>query len=525
MPPPLCAGILSLLCLLDPVLPELVTFRNRYIVVVLVVPWVLKPSTPMAKRPDVFARIGQRSGTFWHPENLGAGGDAVEALHAFKMLVAADKAPLPGFPAQSSQTIICSGPCEDRAMFLHALDRGQHIGVCTLVTCPGRADAPAARLRCARCCVAVYCSPECQRADWPRHKPECAEFSKATTGADGSAEKPSTAAAAPQPLRDLPLGTPVRLYGLVATPHRNGSDGVVEGPLEGGRQRVRLPPAPGSTGGGESLLVKPQNLLEVAPASEAFARAAVLLTMNSAVVLANLHYGWRAQDDGAFPYPPILHIEIAADGTGAPPEFRAPLRWRAQAFFPDVPGMRGAGATRGQTSHWLNGTPQVSTFLESAALEVLRPAGRAGATAIGDALRSGVAIFVLITLSRPDRRYVHAILLHHAVAMHELRGNRARVVAAAHKAEREEGGVGGSSAGGSLGACALRLRRCTSFCVEPTVGGAEAAAVLANRFHAMFSKLYDGDDGETRRDGSARTPVLSFLVAPPPPTAPLTLAA
>lgn len=187
--------------------------------------------------------------------------------------------------------------------------------------------------------------------------------------------------------------------------------------------------------------------------------------------------------------------------------------------------MGGAGSTRGQTSHWLNGTPAVSTFLESAALKVLRPAGRAGATAIGDALRSGVAIFVLVTLSRPDRRYVHAILLHHAVAMHELRGNRARVVAAADKAEREEDGVRGSSAGGGLGACALRLRRCTAFCVEPTEGGAEAAAVLANRFHAMFSKLYDGDDGETRCDGSARTPVLSFLVAPPPPSARLTLAA
>lgn len=370
----------------------------------------------------------------------------------------------------------------------------------------------------------MYCSPECQRADWRRHKPECADFCRVTGGAEVLKAQPgSPTPSPPSGPCELPLGTSVRLYGLVSTPLRNGTDGVVEGPLLDGRQRVRLLPAAGPPGSArpapdEVLAVKPQNLLEVAPASAAFARAAVLLTMNAAVTLANLHYGWRAQSGDDYPYPPILHIEIAAGAAGgAAPAFSPPARWRAQAFFPDVPGM--AAEAGAPPPHWLNGTPQVGTFLESATLEVLRPEGRAGATPMGDALRSGEAVFVLVTLSRPDRRYVHAILLHHAVAMHELRANRARVVAAANKAGlRGKGGGEGAdaaAAGGSLGACALRLCRCTAFCVEPTEGAAEAATVLSERFRAMFTKLYDGGDGSDHPAGSARTPVLGLLVAPP----------
>jgi len=32
--------------------------------------------------------------------------------------------------------------------------------------------------KCSRCLVASYCSPECQRADWPTHKLDCTALSK-----------------------------------------------------------------------------------------------------------------------------------------------------------------------------------------------------------------------------------------------------------------------------------------------------------------------------------------------------------
>jgi hypothetical protein len=37
-------------------------------------------------------------------------------------------------------------------------------------------------LKCGDCQQAYYCSSECQRIDWPKHKGECAEMKSAARG-------------------------------------------------------------------------------------------------------------------------------------------------------------------------------------------------------------------------------------------------------------------------------------------------------------------------------------------------------
>jgi hypothetical protein len=47
---------------------------------------------------------------------------------------------------------------------------------CALCFGAGEADAPTALSRCGGCKTVRYCSPACQRADWPDHRAECAAW-------------------------------------------------------------------------------------------------------------------------------------------------------------------------------------------------------------------------------------------------------------------------------------------------------------------------------------------------------------
>ena len=63
-----------------------------------------------------------------------------------------------------------------------------------------------ASLRCTRCRIAVYCTPLCQRAHWPTHKPKCIQNVSeiiCTHGAPTVAAEPSSALAVSQLVRAL----------------------------------------------------------------------------------------------------------------------------------------------------------------------------------------------------------------------------------------------------------------------------------------------------------------------------------
>ena len=63
-----------------------------------------------------------------------------------------------------------------------------------------------ASLRCTRCRIVVYCTPLCQRAHWPTHKPKCIEnvlVDVCTHGAPSVASEPSSALAVAQLVRAL----------------------------------------------------------------------------------------------------------------------------------------------------------------------------------------------------------------------------------------------------------------------------------------------------------------------------------
>jgi hypothetical protein len=67
-----------------------------------------------------------------------------------------------------------------------------------------------ASLRCTRCRIVVYCTPLCQRAHWPTHKPKCIENVSegeiiCTHGAPTVAAEPSSALAVSQLVRALTL--------------------------------------------------------------------------------------------------------------------------------------------------------------------------------------------------------------------------------------------------------------------------------------------------------------------------------
>jgi hypothetical protein len=65
---------------------------------------------------------------------------------------------------------------------------------CTVPTC-----AIPAQFACSKCTSAFYCSPECQRADWPRHKTECKTLAAAAGGGSGGASASAAVAPAPSP--------------------------------------------------------------------------------------------------------------------------------------------------------------------------------------------------------------------------------------------------------------------------------------------------------------------------------------
>ena len=60
---------------------------------------------------------------------------------------------------------------KDGEMFFDAIAINDMFQGCPCYTC-GRVPE-GRRLRCSICRKAYYCSPECQRIDWPVHKGEC----------------------------------------------------------------------------------------------------------------------------------------------------------------------------------------------------------------------------------------------------------------------------------------------------------------------------------------------------------------
>ncbi len=56
---------------------------------------------------------------------------------------------------------------------MEGVAKGWH-AQCSEIACKtGLVDANGSLMRCGACKLAVYCSRECQRKDWPRHKPDC----------------------------------------------------------------------------------------------------------------------------------------------------------------------------------------------------------------------------------------------------------------------------------------------------------------------------------------------------------------
>jgi hypothetical protein len=79
----------------------------------------------------------------------------------------------------ASRPGVCAAGC-DCALCAAARARGE---MCGRPECGARARATGASLkRCAACVVAAYCSTECQKEDWARHKPGCKAAASATPG-------------------------------------------------------------------------------------------------------------------------------------------------------------------------------------------------------------------------------------------------------------------------------------------------------------------------------------------------------
>lgn len=386
--------------------------------------------------------------------------DAADALCYFGMHTVLAPG---GRTTASTRLLMCHGSPVGPGEFLRAVDRARLSGRCGWKACTTSTETPVT-LQCGGCHIQVYCSKDCQR----KAKKVCSAMASKVSAA--ATELPS----------ELPVGASVRLVGLASAAYLNGRDGVVVSALAEGRHGVRLlqedPALPPQV-----VSIRPVNLIQAAPHSDAFGHAGSGIAVIASAPLAHLHFGWAAAAKAKGSPPPALHIEFGDDTVAL--GFSTPYQWRVTPYH--VPALTASHAGGVGVAHWLDSTSAGLMFAKLALGLESRPEA--------DAIQSGEGIFVIVTLARPDARYVHAVLLRHQVPLSELRAARDTVRAAASEAAALLRSGSSINSLSSRATIAYILETCIAMCVEPTVDTAEAAGVRSSQKQALVSHVIGGD--------------------------------